>query len=156
MQFLPLYHVIISNMHVYSFTCMISHMHGHAPKTILHAWKIIIHEGLFNEQALIKTSQLTCLENLLRCHLMDCKNIESMKCAKNIVIRYRLRRKVQNGKQWSSCIARPKWLNFNFSSCVKELREQRGWCICARILDRFQRSFVSGLRQEMSTDKMSS
>ena len=33
-QFLPLYHVIVSIMHVCSFKCTISHMHGRAPKTV--------------------------------------------------------------------------------------------------------------------------
>ena len=36
-QFLPQYHVIISNVHVSPFTCTISHEHGRTPKTILHA-----------------------------------------------------------------------------------------------------------------------
>ena len=41
-QFLPLYHVIISNVHVCSFTCTISHVHRSAPKTVLHVRKIMI------------------------------------------------------------------------------------------------------------------
>ena len=50
-QCLPPYYVIISNLHVYSFMCMISHVHRHAPKTVLHtrnlvSKKIIIYEGL--------------------------------------------------------------------------------------------------------------
>ena len=50
-QCLPPYYVIISTVHIYPFTCMISHVHRHAPKTVLHAQnlvyeKIIIHEGL--------------------------------------------------------------------------------------------------------------
>ena len=40
-QFLPLYHVIISIVLVFSFTCTISHMRGHAPKTILHAQSVV-------------------------------------------------------------------------------------------------------------------
>ena len=35
-QFLVPYHVIISNVHVWSFTCTISHSHELAPKT---AWR---------------------------------------------------------------------------------------------------------------------
>ena len=34
-QFLLLYHVIINNVHI-SFSCTISHVHKHAPKTVLH------------------------------------------------------------------------------------------------------------------------
>ena len=34
-QFLPPNHVLISNMYVCSFTCTISHVHGHARKTVL-------------------------------------------------------------------------------------------------------------------------
>ena len=44
---LLLYHVIIGNMYTYSFTCMISHVHRCAPKTVLHAHKNIIYECLF-------------------------------------------------------------------------------------------------------------
>ena len=41
-QFLPQYHVIISNMDVCSFTfCMISHVHVHAHKTILCAPNLV-------------------------------------------------------------------------------------------------------------------
>ena len=36
-QFLPTYHVIISNLHVCSFMCMISRQHGCAPKMVLNA-----------------------------------------------------------------------------------------------------------------------
>ena len=36
-QFLPPYYVIISNVHVYSFTGTISHGHGRAPKFVLRA-----------------------------------------------------------------------------------------------------------------------
>ena len=48
-QCLPSYYVIVSNVHVYFFTCRISHMHRHAPKTVLPALnfvykKIIIYE----------------------------------------------------------------------------------------------------------------
>ena len=46
-QFLPPYHVIISNACVCSFTCTISHVHGRAPKAVLRARKIIIYEGLY-------------------------------------------------------------------------------------------------------------
>ena len=46
-QFLPPYHVI-SNVHVCSFTCTISHVHGRAPGMVLHARKIIIYEGLIS------------------------------------------------------------------------------------------------------------
>ena len=50
-QCLPPYYVIVSNMHICSFTCRISHMHRHAPKMVLPALnfvyeKIIIYEGL--------------------------------------------------------------------------------------------------------------
>ena len=50
-QCLPPYFVIISNVHVCSFTCTISHVHTRAPKTVLHARnllyeKIIIYEDL--------------------------------------------------------------------------------------------------------------
>ena len=40
-QCLPLYYVIISNVHVCSFTCRISHVHRHAPKTILCALNFV-------------------------------------------------------------------------------------------------------------------
>ena len=36
-HFVPLYHVIMSNVHIYYFTGTISNVHGCAPKTILHA-----------------------------------------------------------------------------------------------------------------------
>ena len=39
-QFLSLHHVIISNMHICSFMCTISHMHKRAPKMVLY-------EGLY-------------------------------------------------------------------------------------------------------------
>ena len=50
-QCLPPFFVIISNVHVCSFTCTISHVHRRAPKTVLGAQnlvykKIIIYEGL--------------------------------------------------------------------------------------------------------------
>ena len=50
-QCLPLYYVIISNVHSCSFTCTIFHVHRHTPKTVLGAQnlvykKIIIYEGL--------------------------------------------------------------------------------------------------------------
>ena len=50
-QCLPLYCIIVSNVRVCSFTCRISHVHRHAPKTVLLALnfvyeKIIIYEGL--------------------------------------------------------------------------------------------------------------
>ena len=50
-QCLPLFYVIISNMHVCSFICIISHVHRHASKTVLCTQnlvseKIIIYEGL--------------------------------------------------------------------------------------------------------------
>ena len=50
-QCLPPYYVIISNVHVCSFTRTISHVNRSAPKTVLHARnlvyeKIIIFEGL--------------------------------------------------------------------------------------------------------------
>ena len=50
-QCLPPYFVIISNMHVCSLACTISHLHRRAPKTVLRARKlvyekIIIYEGL--------------------------------------------------------------------------------------------------------------
>ena len=50
-QFLPPNHVTISNVCICSFTCMISHVRGHACKTILRAQnlvyeKLLIYEGL--------------------------------------------------------------------------------------------------------------
>ena len=36
-QFLLPYHVIISNVHVSTFMCIISHVHRCSPKTALHA-----------------------------------------------------------------------------------------------------------------------
>ena len=36
-HFLPLYHVIISNVHVCSLTGTISHVYGREPKTVLRA-----------------------------------------------------------------------------------------------------------------------
>ena len=38
---LPLYHIIIDNMHVCSFMCTISHVHGRAPKTVLRARNLV-------------------------------------------------------------------------------------------------------------------
>ena len=35
------YHVIISNMHVCSFMCTISHVLGRAPKMVLHAQNLV-------------------------------------------------------------------------------------------------------------------
>ena len=51
LQCLPLYCIIVSNVHVCSFACRISHVHKRAPKTVLPALnfvyeKIIIYEGL--------------------------------------------------------------------------------------------------------------
>ena len=51
LQCLLPYYVIISNVHVRSFMCTISHVHRHAPKTVLYAQnlvyeKILIYEGL--------------------------------------------------------------------------------------------------------------
>ena len=49
-QFLPRYCVIISNVyiiHVYFFTCMISHVHGCAHKTILDAQNLMHEKLLF-------------------------------------------------------------------------------------------------------------
>ena len=43
-RFLPLYHVIISNMHVCSFTCMLSHTHICAPKMVLHAQNLVLEK----------------------------------------------------------------------------------------------------------------
>ena len=40
-QCLPPYFVIISNMHICSFTCTISHMHMNAPKMVLHAQNLL-------------------------------------------------------------------------------------------------------------------
>ena len=50
-QCLPPYFVVISNMHVYSLTRTISHLHRRAPKTVLRVRKlvyekVIIFEGL--------------------------------------------------------------------------------------------------------------
>ena len=39
--FLPPYYVIISNVHVCSFTCTISCVHGRAPKTVLRARNLV-------------------------------------------------------------------------------------------------------------------
>ena len=44
-QFLLLDHIVISNVHVCSFTSTISLVHGRAPKTVLHERKILIYEG---------------------------------------------------------------------------------------------------------------
>ena len=44
-QFLPPHHFIISNMHVFSFTCRISHVQGRAPETVLRA-RNLVHEKL--------------------------------------------------------------------------------------------------------------
>ena len=40
-QFVPLYHVIMNNVHVWSFTCTISNFHGRAPKTVLRARNLV-------------------------------------------------------------------------------------------------------------------
>ena len=40
-QFLSPYHVIISNVHVCSFTSMITHAHGPPPKTVLRAQNLV-------------------------------------------------------------------------------------------------------------------
>ena len=50
-QYLPPFYVIISNVHVCSLTCTISHVHRRAPKTVLRAQnlvyeKIITYEDL--------------------------------------------------------------------------------------------------------------
>ena len=50
-QCLPPHYVIISNRHICSFTCRISHIHRCAPKTVLHALnlvceKFVTYEGL--------------------------------------------------------------------------------------------------------------
>ena len=50
-QCLPLYYVIISNVHVCSFMSTISHVHRHTPKTVSRAQnlvceKVIIYKGL--------------------------------------------------------------------------------------------------------------
>ena len=42
-QFLLPFHVIISNVHVYSFTHTISHVHGRARKTVFRAQNLV-HE----------------------------------------------------------------------------------------------------------------
>ena len=42
-QFLLPYHVIVSNLYVYSFMCTISQVHGCEPKTVLHAQNLV-HE----------------------------------------------------------------------------------------------------------------
>ena len=44
-QFLSLYHVIISNVQVCSFTCTIYHVPGFAPKTVLRA-RNLVHKKL--------------------------------------------------------------------------------------------------------------
>ena len=44
-HFLPPYHVIISNMHVCSFTCTISHVHRLAPKTVLRAQNLVYEKN---------------------------------------------------------------------------------------------------------------
>ena len=43
-QYLPQYHVI-SNVHVYFFTCTIKHVHGREPKMIFGA-RNLVHEKL--------------------------------------------------------------------------------------------------------------
>ena len=40
-HFLPPYYVINKNVHVCSFIGTISHLHGRAPKTVLHEWNIV-------------------------------------------------------------------------------------------------------------------
>ena len=40
-QCLPPYYVIISNVYVCPFTCMISHMHRRAPKTVLRTRNLV-------------------------------------------------------------------------------------------------------------------
>ena len=40
-QFLPPYHIIISNVHVFYFTFTISHVHGRTPKTVLRARSLL-------------------------------------------------------------------------------------------------------------------
>ena len=44
-HFLPPYHVIVSNVDACSFKGMISHVHGHAPKMVLHA-RNLVYENL--------------------------------------------------------------------------------------------------------------
>ena len=44
-HFLPWYHVIISNVHLCSFTCTISHVHRCASKTVLCAQNLVYKES---------------------------------------------------------------------------------------------------------------
>ena len=53
-HFLPPYHVIISNLHVCSFTCMIFHVHGRAPKTVLRARNLVYEKLKFMKACLNK------------------------------------------------------------------------------------------------------
>ena len=43
-QFLSLCHIIISNMHVNIFMCMIYHMHRHEPNTVLSAFSLVLEK----------------------------------------------------------------------------------------------------------------
>ena len=43
--FLPPYEVIVSNMHVCSFTDTISNVHGRTPKTVLRAGNIVYEKS---------------------------------------------------------------------------------------------------------------
>ena len=54
-QFLLTYHVIISNVHMCYFMYMISHVHGHAPKTVLWAQKIVTYDGLEKSHAILSS-----------------------------------------------------------------------------------------------------
>ena len=46
-QCLPLYNVIISKVHVYSFTCTISHVHRRAPKMVLQARNLVYKKSCY-------------------------------------------------------------------------------------------------------------
>ena len=50
-QCIPLYYVIISNVHLFSFMCTVFHMYRYAPKMVLCAQNLVyektkIYEGL--------------------------------------------------------------------------------------------------------------
>ena len=51
-QCVPPYFVTISNMHVRSLTRTISHLHRRAPKTVLHARKLMYEKNIIYEDLL--------------------------------------------------------------------------------------------------------
>ena len=75
-QFLLPYHVIISNVHVCSFACTISHLHGRAPKTVLRARNLVrqnrfiikIQERIFDGSFLIRSQWQAYSSLYFQCH----------------------------------------------------------------------------------------